>query len=147
MTQEEKDLVVRSNDLVSDITTYIDSNPNWIYYFLNPLAGGNEEIFGCIKEHPDDWGDYIGFEITNVGGSWIQIKIHIYDYTDCGLVFPRYVNLLNFKETVEKNKMLYDGKMDEIRKENIKEDITRLKEILQKKEEELKKLESCNGGF
>ncbi len=142
MTQEEKDLVVRSNNLVSDITTYIDSNPDWIYYFLNPLAGGNEEIFDCLKEHPDDWEDYIDFEIANVGGSCIQIKIHIDDYTDYGLVFPRYVNLLNFEETVERNKILYDGKMDEIRKESIKEDITQLKEALQKKEEELKKLES-----
>lgn len=142
MTQEEKDLVVRSNNLVTDITTYIDSNPDWIYYFLNPLAGGNDEIFGCVKEHPDDWEDYIDFEVTNVGGSCIQIKIHIDDYTDYGLVFPRHVNLVNFEETVERNKMLYDGKMDEMRKESIKEDITRLKEVLQKKEEELKKLES-----
>ena len=37
--------------------------------------------------------------------------------------------------------MLYDGKMDEIRRKNIEEDITRLKDILNKKEEELKKLE------
>ena len=142
MTQKEKDLVTRSTELVSDITTYIASNPNWIYYFLNPLAGGNEELFDCIEEHPDDWEDYIDFEISNVCGSSMQIKIHIDDYTDCGLVFPRYINILNFEETVKMNKMLYDGKMDEIRKEGIKEDIARLKETLQKKEEELKKLEN-----
>lgn len=142
MTQKEKDLVTRSTELASDITTYIASNPNWIYYFLNPLAGGNEEIFDCIKEHPDDWEDYIDFDLANICGSSMQIKIHIDDYTDCGLVFPRYINLLNFEETVKMNKMLYDGKMDEIRKDGIKEDIARLKEALQKKEEELKKLES-----
>lgn len=142
MTQKEKDLVTRISGLVSDITSYIASNPDWIYYFLNPLAGGNEELFDCVREHPDDWEDYIDFEIANVLSSVIQIKIHIDDYTDYGLVFPRYINLLNFEETVEKNKMLYDGKMDEIRKEGIKEDIARLKELLQKKEEELKKLEN-----
>ena len=142
MTQKEKDLVTRISGLVSDITSYIASNPDWIYYFLNPLAGGNEELFDCVREHPDDWEDYIDFEIANVLSSVIQIKIHIDDYTDYGLVFPRYINLLNFEETVEKNKMLYDGKMDEIRKDGIKEDIARLKELLQKKEEELKKLEN-----
>ena len=141
MTQKEKDLVTRISGLVSDITTYIASNPNWIYYFLNPLAGGNEELFDCIKEHPDDWEDYIDFELDNALCSVIRIKIHVDDYTDYGLVFPRYINLLNFEETVERNKMLYDGKMDEIRKDGIKEDIARLKEALQKKEEELKKLE------
>ena len=142
MTKEEKDLVARSNELVSDITNYIKSNPKWIYYYLNPLAGGNEELFDCIKEHPDDWEYYIDFELANVSGSSVQIKIHIDDNTDCGLVFSRYVNLLTFEETVERNKRLYDGKVNEIRKENIKEDITRLKAALQKKEEELKKLES-----
>ena len=141
MNYTERDLVTRSNALVSDITNYITSISNWIYYFLNPLAGGNEELFDCTREHSDDWEDYIDFEITNVCGSSMQIEIHIDDYTDCGLVFPRYINLLNFEETVKRNKMLYDGKMDEIRKEAIKEDITHLKEALQKKEEELKKLE------
>lgn len=141
MTKEEKDLVARSNGLVRAITTYINSNPDWIYYFLNPLAGGNDELFECMREHPDNWEDYIDFEIANVCSSSIQIKIHIDDYTECGIVLPRYINLLNFDETVKRNKMLYGGKMDEIRKESIKDDIIRLKDALNKKEEELKKLE------
>ena len=140
MTIKEEELITRSNELVSDITNYITSIPNWIYYFLNPIAGGNEELFDCIKEHPDDWEDYIDFYIPNINGSIVQIKIHINDYTDCGITFARYINLLNFEETVKKNKMLYDGKLDEIRRQNIEEDIIRLKDALNKKEEELRKL-------
>ena len=140
MTNKEKELITRCNELVSDITNYITSIPNWIYYFLNPIAGGNEELFDCIKEHPDDWEDYIDFYISNINGSIVQIKIHINDYTDCGITFARYINLLNFEETVKKNKMLYDGKLDEIRRQNIEEDIIRLKDALNKKEEELRKL-------
>ena len=41
--------------------------------------------------------------------------------------------------------MLYDGKMDEVRRKIIEEDIISLKDALNKKEEELKKLE--NFGF
>ena len=140
MTSKEEELITRSNELVSDITNYITSIPDWIYYFLNPIAGGNEELFDCIKEHPDDWEDYIDFYIPNINGSIVQIKIHINDYTDCGITFARYINLLNFEETVKKNKMLYDGKLDEIRRQNIEEDIIRLKDALNKKEEELRKL-------
>lgn len=140
MTSKEEELIIRSNELVSDITNYITSIPDWIYYFLNPIAGGNEELFDCIKEHPDDWEDYIDFYIPNINGSIVQIKIHINDYTDCGITFARYINLLNFEETVKKNKMLYDGKLDEIRRQNIEEDIIRLKDALNKKEEELRKL-------
>ena len=142
MTQEEKDLVSRINELERDIETYIESSPDWIYYFLNPSAGCNEEIFDCIKEHPDDWKDYIDFEISNISCSCIYIKIHIDDYTDCGITLGRYIYLINFKEIVERNKMLYDGKLDEIRRENIKADIINLKDALSKKEEELKKLEN-----
>ena len=141
MTTEEKDLASRINELERDVANYIDSNPNWIYYFLNPLLGGNDEIFDCIKEHPDDWKDYIDFEVSNINGSSIYIKIHIDDYTDCGIAFGRYIYLINFQETVERNKMIYDGKLNEIRRENIKADIINLKYALSKKEEELKKLE------
>ena len=141
MTSKEEELVTRSNELANDITNYIVSIPNWVYYFLNPLAGGNEELFDCIEEHPDDWEDYINFEIYNISGSHVQIKIHIDDYTDCGITLCRYIYIFNFEETVKKNKMLYDGKMDEVRRKNIEEDIMRLKDVLNKKEEELKKLE------
>ena len=141
MTNIEKDLVARSNELLTAITSYIGSNPNWVYYFLNPLAGGNDKLFECMKEHPNNWEDYINFETINVSGSFIQIKIHVDDYTDCGLVFPRYINLLNFDETVKRNKMLYDDKMDEIRRKIIEDDIITLKDALKKREEELKMLE------
>lgn len=142
MTTEEEDLVSRINELERDIETYIDSNPDWIYYFLNPSAGGNEEIFDYIKEHPDDWKDYIDFEVSNISCSCIYIKIHIDDYTDCGITLGRYIYLINFKEAVERNKMLYDSKLDEIKRENIKADIMYLKDALLKKEEELKRLEN-----
>ena len=141
MNNKEKNLESRITELTRDITSYIDSNSDWIYYFLNPLAGGNDEIFDCIKDHPNNWEDYIDFEISNISGSSIRIEIRIDNYTDCGIVFPRYINLFNFEETVKRNKMLYDCKMDEIRKKNIEEDIIRLKDALNKKKEELKKLE------
>ena len=141
MNDKERNIATRINGLLGDIKNYIDSNPDWIYYFLNPLAGGNDELFECMGEHPDDWEDYIDFEVSNISGSSIRIEIRIDNYTDCGIVLPRYINILNFEETVKKNKMLYDGKLDEIRRNNIKEDIIRLKDILNKKEEELKKLE------
>ena len=139
---KERDLITRSNGLISDITNYIYSIHDWIFYFLNPLAGGNDGLFDCIKEHLDDWECYVDFEICNISGSNVQIKIHIDDYTDCGITLIRFINLFNFEETVKRNKMLYDGETCELRKKSIKEDITRLKEALQKKEEELNKLNS-----
>ena len=140
MTNKERDLVAKIDIITCDIEDYIESNPDWIYYFLNPLAGGNEELFDCIREYPDNWEEYIDFEISNISGTFVQIKIHIDDNTDCGIVLGRYISLLNFEETVKRNKMLYDGKLNEIRKKNIEEDIVRLKVVLSKKEEELRKL-------
>ena len=141
MTNKEQDLVARIGGVTCDIEDYIASNSNWIYYFLNPLDGDDEELFDCMREHPDDWDEYISFVISNISGPSVQIKIHIDDYTDCGIVLGRYIYLLNFEETIERNKMLYDGKLNEIRKKNIEEDIVRLKDALSKKEDELKRLE------
>ena len=142
MTEIEDNLTTRISDLIHDAQTYIESNSDWIYYFLNPIAGGNEELFKCMKTYPDEWEDYISFNIIYISGSFITIEINIDDGSEQGIAFKRYIYLPTFSETVDRNKKIYEGKLNEIKINNIKEDIEYLKKRLKEKEDELKILES-----
>ena len=135
--------VEKISNLISEIDKYIKSNEDWVFYFLNPLGGTdgvNKPLFDCMKEHPEDWEEYIDFSITDVNTSNIRISIHIDDNSDFGIELKRYIFLPHFEESVLRNRKLYDGHYDEIRIKNLEDDINELKSILEKKEIELAKL-------
>ena len=142
MTEVEKNLTTRISNLFSEIKTYIESNSDWIYYFLNPLAGGNKELFQLMKENPNNWEDCIWFDILSIESSSITVEINIDDGTGQGICFRRLIYLPAFSEIVNKNKKIYEGKLNEIQINNIKEDIEYLKKRLKEKEDELIILES-----
>ena len=135
--------VEKIGNLVSEIDEYIKSNKDWVFYFLNPLAGtdgANKPLFDCMKEHPEDWEEYIDFDIININTTNIQISINIDDNSDSRIELKRYIYLPYFEESVSKNKKIYDGHYDEIRMKNLEDDINELKSILEKKEAELANL-------
>ena len=144
MTQMEEKLAKKIGDLFNEVEEYIASNPDWVYYFLNPLCGGNEELFECMKENPGGWEDYISFTVTNMNSGSVSIAINIDDGSELGICLKRYIYLPNFSETVNRNKKLYEGNLISCQLSNLKEDIDRLKEILKEKEDKVKELEGLD---
>lgn len=140
----EENLTKKIGDLINEVEEYIASNPDWVYYFLNPLGSGNEEICKCMTEHPDDWEDYILFSVINMSSASLTIDINIDDGSELGICLKRYIYLPIFSETVNRNKKLYEGNLISSRLSNLKEDIDRLKEILKEKEDKVKELEGLN---
>lgn len=139
MTNKESNLISKCKEINNEIEEYIASNNDWVYYFLNPLAGSNEELFNVVKENPDDWGDYVTFAITNVTSTGIvNICINIDDDSELGVNIRRCIILSSFSDTVAKNKKLYEGKLNDIRKNNLEEEIEYYEKLLAKKKEELK---------
>lgn len=139
MTNKELNLINKCTEINKEIEEYIASNNDWVYYFLNPFAGGNEELFSVVKENPDNWDEYVDFTIINVTSTGIaHISINIDDNSELGISMRRYITLSNFNDTVAKNKKLYEGKLNDIRKNNLEEEIKYYEELLAKKKEELK---------
>lgn len=135
--------VKKISNLISEIDKYIRTNKDWVFYFLNPLAGtdgANKPLFDCMKEHPEDWEEYIDFVIININTTSIRISINIDDDSDFGITLKRYIFLPHFEESVLRNKKIYDGHYDEIKMKNLEDDINELKSILEKKEIELANL-------
>jgi hypothetical protein len=143
MNNTELALVNNVSEIINSVEEYISSNEDWVFYFLNPIieSGTNKPLEDCVKEHPNDWNDYVTFTVINLSNSFVQISINIDDNSDDGIELKRYIHILTFEDTVSRNKKLFDGKFKELKMENIKESIMRIKQLLSEKEKELSELE------
>lgn len=135
------ELLNRCEELCDDIKKYIMSNKDWIYYFLNPSAKGNEELFNLVKIYPDVWEDIIDIKIKVVSENYVIVNlIADGDYFD-DFNLERTIVLSAFETTVERNKMMCEGKLNRIRIDSLREEINALKDTIKEKEEKIKKLE------
>ena len=142
MNKIEESIIERSSALMDDIREYILSNKNWIYYFLNPFSQSdtNKPIEDIIKEFPFDWEDYIDVRINDFNGSSAKIIIEIDDGNETSLSLNRFIYIPHFSDTIERNKKLMDGKINDIKIASLKEEIESYKNRLAEKEAELEKL-------
>lgn len=131
-------LLDKIKDVYNDIEEYIISNKEWIYYFINPSLDSNKELLNFVKEHPDNWGDYIELTIVYVTSNSVRVNLIVEDY-DIKLI--RYISLPTFDIGVERNKKIYDGELNEIRIKNLKDEIGRLNVLLENRKKLLKELE------
>lgn len=131
-------LLDKIKDVYNDIEEYIISNKEWIYYFINPSLDSNKELLNFVKEHPDNWGDYIELTIVDVTSNSVRVNLIVEDY-DIKLI--RYISLPTFDIGVERNKKIYDGELNEIRIKNLKDEIGRLNVLLENRKKLLKELE------
>lgn len=142
MNKIEKNFLERATKLMTDIRNYILSNNDWVYYFLNPLCdiGDNKPLQNIVEEFPDEWEDYIHMQITDFNGSSVKIYIEIDDCSECPTRLNRFIYLPLFSESVERNKKLNEGKINELKIANLKEEIESCKTRLELKEKELNEL-------
>lgn len=136
MTKTEKELSDKISVIFGEVESYIKSNPDWVYYFIDPIDGVDNEINDCVREHPDDWNEYIDFSIVNVTASHAVLSIT----TDEDVPIRKTVHLLTFSERTEQNKMLYEKRSDETEILNLENNIERLAELLKKNNRRLEEL-------
>lgn len=142
MNKIEKSIIERSSKLMEDISRYILSNENWIYYFLNPLvqSESNKPIEDIINRFPLNWLDYIDIQIIEFNASTVKVIIEIDDDYETPIRLTRFIDIEHFSEIIERNKKLINNKINDIKITKLKEDIEFYKSILGKKQTELKNL-------
>ena len=142
MNKIEKSIIDRSSKLMEDISRYILSNENWIYYFLNPLvqSESNKPIEDIINRFPLNWLDYIDIQIIEFNASTVKVIIEIDDDYETPIRLTRFIDIEHFSEIIERNKKLINNKINDIKITKLKEDIEFYKSILGKKQTELENL-------
>lgn len=142
MNKIEKSIIERSSKLIEDISRYILSNENWIYYFLNPLvqSESNKPIEDIINRFPLNWLDYIDIQIIEFNASAVKVIIEIDDDYETPIRLTRFINIGHFSEMIERNKKLINDNINDIKITKLKEDIEFYKNILCEKQAELKNL-------
>ena len=142
MNTTEKNLVSNATNIISDIKKYISSNDNWIFYFINPLldSGNNKPLYDIIETYHDEWSDYIDFNVTSIGETFVGIDINVDDGSEDGIILHRYIYLNAFEDTVNRNMKIYGGGLNELRIKKVKEEIAHYESCLASKKEELERL-------
>lgn len=141
MNKTEENLYDNLLPAMDEIKKYILSNDDWIFYFVSDIScnNDNKQLFDIVSEYPEDWESYISLDFVSFSGPSIKVVINV-DYADNISQFTRYIYLLNFEDTVNRNKKLYKGKLNEIMIQNLEEEISYHKNMITEKENELKKL-------
>ena len=141
METKTNELIERSNELMKDIADYIKSK-EWPYYFLAPhLANGsNKPIYNIMRDFPDSWSEYLEIVVISFNGTSIKVSIPIDEGDGNVINLDRYIFLSTFEKTIEMNKSLIGGAFNEVRINNLKEDIENLKKVICEKEKELNEL-------
>ena len=139
MNKTEENLYDNLLSAMDKIKKYILSNDDWIFYFVSDIScnNDNKQLFDIVSEYPEDWESYISLDFVSFSGPSIQVNITI-DYENNISKLTRHIYLLNFEDTVNRNKKLYEGKLNEIMIQNLEEEISYYKNMITKKENELK---------
>ena len=139
---EAIDLINRAFDLIKDVSAYILSNEDWIYYFINPKDKSvNRPIFDIIKEHPDCWKEYATLKVSSFNGVSAGVTIEI---DECGEphTYQRYIVLSSFNDNVEYNKKAMSGELNKLLIKEMNEQIDYLNVKMEELKARVKELET-----
>lgn len=108
MNPQERDLIIKTERLAKEISCYIMSNPDWIYYFVRPKSILENEVRKLIRKNPKDWKDYFGITIKEINPKYITVSLDIEGLrqVECNLY------LSNFELTIETNKKLVESTLN-----------------------------------
>lgn len=129
---EVKEFADRYNSLKHDIREYIVNTPHCIMYWIR-----NEEVQRFIEEYSDDYEDMFDIDVLSVSLS-PSIRITFDEHPDEVTNIVRFCDLLTFRDSVNESYLKWNGKIKEIRIENLNNDLKFYKRKVAETEELLK---------
>ena len=129
---EAKELIERYSSLSYDVREYIVNTPHCIMYWI-----GNEEVQRFIEEYPDDYEDMFDIQVLSVSTS-TSVRITFHDHPDGVTNIVRYCVLPTFRDSVNASWLRWNGKVKELRIENLREELEYFKRKVAETEELLK---------
>ena len=140
---EAIDLINRAFDLIKDVSAYILSNEDWIYYFINPKDKNvNRPIFDIIKEHPDCWKEYVTLKVSSFNGVSASVTIEMEDEYGEPHTYQRYIVLSSFNPDVEYNKKAMSGELNKLLIKEMNEQIDYFNVKIKELKARIKELET-----
>lgn len=134
MTIEEKakELIERCDSLRHDIREYIVNTPHCIMYWI-----ANKEVQRLIEEYPNDYEDMFDIQVRTVSVS-PSVRIIFYDHPDGIPDIERFYDLSTFRDSVNANWLMWNGRIKELRIEELRKDLEYFKRKVTETEELLK---------
>ena len=128
-----KELIERCSSLIHDIREYIVHTPHCIMYWM-----GNEEVQRFIEEYPDDYEDMFDIEVLSVSASSPSVRIKFHAHPDGITSIVSFCNLPTFRVSTNASWLKWNGKVKELRIEELREELEYFKRKVSETEELLK---------
>jgi hypothetical protein len=117
MEQKAKELIERYDSLSHDIREYIVNTPHCIMYWIS-----NKEVQRFIEEYPNDYEDMFDIQVHTVSTS-PPVEITFYDHPDGVTSIERFCNLSTFRDSVNASWLKWNGRIKELRIEELRKDL------------------------
>lgn len=130
------ELIERISSLKSDVRDYIVNTEHWLFYWIT-----NKEVQDFIKEHPEDYEDYINLSVISLNSS-PTVEITFYDHPNGIESIQRLAVLATFRNSVKARWGECNGKIKELQIREKEEELAYYKKKVSDIEKEIKELKT-----
>lgn len=134
MEKNIKDIIENIAEARQDVLQYITDTEHWLFYWIN-----NKEVQQFIEEYPDDYEDKVSLEIDNLSGS-CSCKIIFEDHPYEIEAITRFCVLSTFRESTKVKWMQWNGRVKEMKLEQLNKELESYKDMVTKTEAKIKEL-------
>lgn len=127
-----KSLIDEISNLDVKILDYIESTENWIFYWIDC-----KEVQNFVEAYPEEYEFMAHVSIKNISGSPL-VHIDFDEHPDGIEYIERYVPLYYFRETAKASWLKWNGRIQELQRLKIEEEIRFHKRRIAELESELK---------
>lgn len=133
---EAKEIISKISSIKEEIYNYIINTEHWLFYWIT-----NKEVQDFIKEHPEDYEDYINLSVISLNSS-PTVEITFYDHPNGIASILRLAVLATFRDSVKARWMECNGKIKELQIREREEELAYYKEKVSDIEKEIKELKT-----
>ena len=136
----EEKLIEQIDDVFREVREFILSEKDWLFYFTNPIldGGANQPLYDLMREYPESFRDMVDLNVKHIERGLVRVTIEI----DADESLNRWINLSTFRDTVARNKLLYEKGLLKYEIEDLEKRIAEMKDALRKSEDRLESLRS-----
>lgn len=134
MEKNINDIIANIAEARHDVYKFITETPNWLFYWIT-----NKEVQQFIEEYPDNYEDMVSLEINDLSNS-CSCKIIFEDHPYEIEAITRFCVLSTFRETTKAKWMQWNGRVKEMKLEELNKELESYKDMVTKTEAKIKEL-------
>ena len=131
---EAKEIIGRITSIEKEVYNYITNTEHWLFYWIT-----NKEVQDFIEEYPEDYGDRVHLQVSNISSSPSFVIKFDEHPNDVGSI-ERYAVLATFRNSVYAKWLEWNGKVKEMQIRDKEKELAYYKKKVVETEKEINEL-------